>query len=227
MADEKVQIARTVQGIIASEWGTELGQLNRFINEAENLPSSQVLDEYNSAVVKYQQARSSRARAVALDAILKIYSQNTTQLADKKREIQQAVRTRETQEQIDKLHLELGQALDNRDTTKALKVARTLHALYAGLGDTLDDLNGLIATLETYPSTEVAERWDALVEEFESSSRSHRLTLAHEIVAFYDRNASALAEHEAEVNVLKHDLETLDLVQENLEKLAQLIEDGD
>lgn len=227
MADEKVQIARTVQGIIASEWGTELGQLNRFINEAENLPSAQVLDEYNAAVVNYQQARSSRARAVALDAILKIYSRNTTQLADKKREIQQAVRTRETQEQIDNLHLKLGQALDDRDTTKALEVARTLQELYVDFGDTLDDLDSLIATLETYPSTEVAERWDALVEEFESSSRNQRLTLAHEIVAFYDRNASALAEHEAEVNVLKHDLETLDLVQENLEKLAQLIEDGD
>ena len=227
MVNEKVQIAKTVKGIIASEWGTELGQLDRFINEAENLPSAQVLDEYNAAVADYQQARSSRARADALDEVLRIYSQNTTQLAEKEREIQRAVQTRETQEQIDNLHLELGQALDNRDTTKALEIARNLQGLYADFGDTLDDLDGLIAVLETYPSTEVAERWDVLVEEFESSSGNQRLALAQEVVAFYEQNSNELVEHEAEVSVLKHDLETLDVVQENLEKLAQLIEDGD
>lgn len=109
-----IDTAKAIQGLL-QDYGTENDSLNAFIKEAEELPDSKTLDEYNSLVEDYQNASSYDDIISSAEAILELYNGHKEELSQKANEMAKLDATLDDFRKLNDLYEELEGEVEDGD----------------------------------------------------------------------------------------------------------------
>lgn len=107
-----IETAKAIQTLL-QDYGAENDSLNAFIKEAEELPSSQTLDEYNSLVEDYQNASSYENIVSSAEAILEFYNGHKEELSQKANEMAKLDATLEDFRKLNDLYEQLESEIED------------------------------------------------------------------------------------------------------------------
>lgn len=107
-----IETAKAIQTLL-QDYGMENDSLNAFVKEAEELPSAQTLDEYNSLVEDYQNATSYESIISSAEAILEFYNAHREELSQKANEMAKLDATMDDFRKLNALYEQLDSEIED------------------------------------------------------------------------------------------------------------------
>lgn len=107
-----IDTAKAIQNLL-QDYGVENDSLNAFIKEAEEMPDSKTLDEYNSLVEEYQKATSYEDIVRSAEDILELYNAHKEELSQKASEMAKLDATLDDFRKLNELYEELDKLVEN------------------------------------------------------------------------------------------------------------------
>lgn len=109
-----IDTAKAIQNLL-SEYGVDNDSLNAFIKEAEELPDSKTLDEFNSLVEDYQNAGTYDTIVKTSEELLDFYESHKQELSQKASEMNELSKTLEDYKKVNDLYEQLDAEIEDGD----------------------------------------------------------------------------------------------------------------
>lgn len=112
------------------------------------------------------------------------------------------------------------------DRTQAVSKAQAIQALLSEYGVENDSLDVFIKEAETMPDSETIDKYNELVEEYNSSKGyNEKMDSADDLINFYNSHAEELEMKEPEIAQLKKVTEDAEKLNQMYEELLEIVEE--
>lgn len=112
------------------------------------------------------------------------------------------------------------------DRTQAVSKAQAIQALLSEYGVENDSLDVFIKEAETMPDSETIDKYNELVEEYNSSKGyNEKMDSADDLISFYNSHAEELEMKSNEIAQLKKVTEDAEKLNQMYEELLEIVEE--
>lgn len=184
--NENLELAITVKGVIGRR-GVHNSALERFIADADSKPTSNVLNDFNSAVSDYQIANTYDTINRTGNAVLDVYSDNKQALSKKAGEMELLEVALEDMKRLHNDYAELEQAIEEGSIESAITYAYNIQNLLQDRGYDNKTVNAFIQDAQSRPSKQTITRYNSLVEELRKATTYNTIiTASDNLIEFYN-----------------------------------------
>lgn len=214
---------------LLEQYGVVNESLDSFLKEANDLPSSDILDEYNSLVDNFNESRG-QAKSEAAQSLISFYDKNRDVLSHKNKTIETLRKFEIDNERLMNLYEKLESELlvENYNTDNIYSYAKEIQTLLNEYNVSNDSLNVLVKEIQEMPSADVLDQYEKLVDKYNDARGSNeKLKYAEQILKFYDSNSEDLVANSDSIEELRRYYNDFNELISLYDKLAESLEAGD
>lgn len=224
--NENLELAITVKGVIGRR-GVHNSALERFIADADSKPTSNVLNDFNSAVSDYQIANTYDTINRTGNAVLDVYSDNKQALSKKAGEMELLKAALEDMKTLHDYYAELEQSLEEGAIESAISYAFNIQNLLQDRGYDNKTVNAFIQDAQSRPSKQTITQYNSRVEELRKATTYNTIVQASEnLIEFYNGHKENFESVSAEISALEDMTEELKEVYGIMNNLQNNIENN-